>query len=225
MSGKEIELKKIGETDFRELFHKIVYIQPTEDVRSNLVKNMWFRAKGSGFLAYGYIDNQAGFSFRLICSANQRNGLLTCGEFHKETEYIIRRGYINDCCFLDTAFLGLDESDYDKDIREYIHAIDECYKCSDESEEMRKLTFLAPLRSPDFPDDIQVLLYKEGMHTEQVWVRCYAFTDNELFGLLLNEPHQNFGVHNGSIIGFAPVKTDDGLLCVYTGRWLEEQSE
>ena len=58
-------LKIIGETDFRELFHKIVYIQPTEEVQNHLAKSIPVCAEDEGFLAYGYIDNQAGFSFRI----------------------------------------------------------------------------------------------------------------------------------------------------------------
>ena len=169
--------------------------------------------------------NYAPFSFRILCSANINDKLLTHGVFSKETGYIIRRGYFNNCSFIDAECFGLDVSDFDEHTQEYIHVINECYKCSEQTEEMRKLTFLDPLRSPDYPDDIQVLLYQKGMQIEQVWVKCFAYTEDELFGKLLNEPNQDFGVHNGSIIGFAPMETEDGLLCVYTGRWLEEQSE
>ena len=225
MSEKREQLKRIGEADFRELFHKIVYIQPTEKVRISLTKSTKICTKNGGFLAYGYIDSQAGFSFRALCSADIRNNTLTYGEFHTEAGHIIRKGYVNDCSFLGVEQFGLDESDFDEHIREYIRAINECYTCSEGTEKMREFTFLDPLRSPDYPDDIQVILYQEGLHPEQVWVTCYACTDKELFGVLLNEPDQDFGVHTGSIIGFAPVKTDGGLLCVYTGRWLEEQSK
>lgn len=224
MSEKKA-LKIIGETDFRELFHKIVYIQPTEEVRSHLAKNIDVCTVDEGFLAYGYIDNQAGFSFYIICSANIKDNTLTFGEFNKESSYIVRRGYFNSCRFIEIEQFGVAESDFDEHVREYIQVINDCYRCSDETEKMRKFTFLDPLRSIDYPDDIQVILYQEGMQPEQVWVKCYAYTDKELFGLLLNEPNQDFGIHNGSIIGFAPMKTADGLLCIYTGRWLEEQSE
>lgn len=219
------KLKLIGETDFRELFHKILYIQPTEVVRNHLEKNISICAEDKGFLAYGYIDNEAGFSFRIICSANIDNNSLKHGELPKKTGYIVRRGYLNDCSFIAAEQFGLEVQDFDTHVCEYIQVINECYKCSEETEEMRKFTFLDPLRSPDYPDDIQVILYNKGMQPEQVWVKCYAYTDKELFGLLLNEPNQDFGVHSGSIIGFVPVKTEDGLLCVYTGRELEEQNE
>lgn len=62
------------------------------------------------------------------------------------------------------------------------------YKCSEQNEETRKLTFLDSLRSLDYPDDIQVLLRQKGIQIEQVWVKCFAYTEDELFGKLLNEP-------------------------------------
>lgn len=93
--SKNRHLKLIGETDFRELFHKIVYIRSTEEVRDHLAKSIPVCAEDEGFLAYGYIDNQAGFSFRILCSANIKNNVLTRGAFPKETGYIIRRGYFN----------------------------------------------------------------------------------------------------------------------------------
>ena len=207
------------------MYHQIIYIQPTEAVRNHLAENISICAEDKGFLAYGYIDNEAGFSFRIICSANIDNNSLTYGEFSKETVYIVRKGFFNNCEFIDIEQYGLTIQDFDSDICEYIQFIDEHYKCREETEEMRKLTFLDSLRNPNYPDDIQVILYKKGMQPEQVWVKCYIYTDKELFGLLLNEPNQDFGVHNGSIIEFAPVKTEEGLICVYTGRWLEEQSE
>ena len=69
MSKNSKQLKLIGETDFRELFHKIVYVQSTEEVRNGLEKHIEICAEDDGFLAYGYIDNEAGFSFRILCSA------------------------------------------------------------------------------------------------------------------------------------------------------------
>lgn len=218
-------LKKIGETDFRELFHKVIYIQTTDDIRKRLGEIIKICAEDDGFLAYGYIDNEAGFSFRIICSANISGGTLNYGDLHEESAYIIRRGYFRECYFVAVEMFGITESDFNESVREYIQVINESYKCSNDTEKMRELTFLDSLRNPDYPDDIQVFLYQENMQPEIVWVKCYTYTDEELFGLLLNEPNQDFEIHNGSIIGFVPIKTDDGLLCVYTGKCLKNSDK
>lgn len=102
--------------------------------------------------------------------------------------------------------------------------INENYKCKNEqTEKMRSFAFLDGVRSVEFPDDIQIVLFQKGMQPEQVWVKCWSFTDNELYGMLLNEPNQDFGVHYGSIIGFAPIKQENGILCVYNGKILDKQ--
>lgn len=222
MGDNKMQLKLIGKTNFRELFHRIIYIIPTEAVRSRLENSIPVCCEDDGFLAYGYIDNQAGFSFRILCSANIRNGELVYGEYDESNGYIIRRGLFDSCSFIDAEYLGVTEADFNDRIREYIAVINECYQCREDTVEMRKLSFLDDLRSSDYPDDIRVILYQEGMQPEQVWIKCYTYTDKELFGLLLNEPHQDFGVHNGSIIGFAPLETENGIICIYTGRWLEK---
>ncbi len=90
--------------------------------------------------------------------------------------------------FLIQNVFCLDISDFDEHAQEYIRVINECYKCSEHTEEIRKLTFLDPLRSLDYPADIQVLLRQKGIQIEQVWVKCFAYTEDELFGNLLNEP-------------------------------------
>jgi uncharacterized protein YegJ (DUF2314 family) len=51
------------------------------------------------------------------------------------------------------------------------------------------------LRNSCFPDDIQVLLRKDGLETECPWVRLREIKDKIVYGVLLNEPHKDFGVH------------------------------
>ena len=128
---------------------------------------------------------------------------------------IIRKGQLNSSKFLSMDYCKLDYSEF----QIITQRIDENYKCTNaEVERMRDFKFLDSMRHPDYPDDIQVLLVKENFKIEQVWVRSWKYTQDELFGQLLNEPDQNFGIHNGDIIGFAPVKSDDKIFCVFTGK-------
>ena len=219
----KVAFKIIGETDFRELFSKVLYIQPTEEVRKTFAKNAGICSGNEGFLAYSHIDDQAGLSFDILCQANIEGGKLTYGGLLKDICWIVRRGYLDGCRFADAEQYGVCRSDFCEEIRQHIHMIDENYECKNtQTKEMRRFAFLDPVRSSDYPDDIQVLLYQEGSRPEMVWVKCYAYTQNELFGLLLNEPNQDFGVHEKDIIGFAPMKTERGMICVYTGKRLGE---
>ena len=212
--------RKIGETNFRNLYHQIVYIKSTPELKQRFTEDLGRVGTTDGFLAYGYIDNEAGFSFRVLCSATIENNKLLRGKFIKQTGIIIRKSEFNDCEYIDLSYCDIDTSDFE----EYIAMINSCYKCkSQQTEEMRSFGFLDDVRNIDFPDDIQIILVKEGLQPEQVWGKCWTFTKDELFAKLLNEPNQDFGVHNGSVIGFSPVEQKDGILCVYTGRQLEEK--
>ena len=86
----------------------------------------------------------------------------------------------------DYRFLGLDYCDVDtSDFADYIAAMDERYKCAHEqTEKMREFKFLDSVRHPEYPDIVLVMLFKEGMQAEKVWVHCMAFSENELFGKL-----------------------------------------
>lgn len=211
-------LRNIGDTNFRVLYHQIVFIKTSQKFKERLGKKIEQIAEEDGFLAYGYIDDEAGLSFRILCPANIRDNKMSRGDFIDDVFIIIQRGQLNDCEYMDMDYCDINVDDFNDEIK----IINDNYKCSSEqTEEMRKFTFLDGVRSTEYPDDIQVILYKDGMQLEQVWVKCWSFTEDKLFGKLLNEPDQNYGIHCGSIIGFTPIKQDDEILCVYTGECLK----
>ena len=45
-------------------------------------------------------------------------------------------------------------------------------------------------------------------------MRCCDVTEEMLYGTLLNEPNQDYGVHEWDKVGFVPIKREDGLLLV-----------
>ena len=73
----------------------------------------------------------------------------------------------------------------------------------------RDVEELDPFRNREYPDDVQVYVAAKGMQIELVWVRLYGLQDNEITGILLNEPDQDFGIHERDIIGFFPSKIGD----------------
>lgn len=209
---------KIGETDFRNLLNKIVYVELGPDIKKDLGEKIDILNEDDGLLLYGYIDEAAGLSFHVLCSANIRNNTLKYGRLQNDTRVIIRKEQLNDSKYLSMNFCELDYSVFKK----ITEQIDKGYQCTNKStEEMRDFKFLDSMRHIDFPDDIQVLLIKDNLKIEQVWVKCWEYTEDELFGKLLNEPEQDFGIHKGYIIGFAPVKHKDKIFCAYTGRYLQ----
>lgn len=214
-------LREMDKMAFRALYHRIVYVKASSALRHTLAKHLQGIADADGFLAYGYIDEQAGFSFRLLCFASIKNNTLTRGRFVSDVRPILRRGQMNDCEYMDLKYCEVDTSDFVDEV----NRINEKYKCRNEqTEKMREFAFLDEVRSIEYPDNIQMILYQAGMQPEQAWVKCWAFTENQLFGKLLSEPKQDFGVHSGSVIGFAPTKQQGGILFAYTGKCFDAQS-
>jgi hypothetical protein len=83
---------------------------------------------------------------------------------------------------------------------------------------VREFTFLDPLRSDHYPDDIQVTLFKEGLQPELVWVRCTNADKitGVFFGRLLNQPYNDYGCHCGQIIAFQYIVDSNGSpVCLY----------
>ena len=219
MSDLEVELSTMcsnirGES-FREFYHKIVFIKASPILRISLRERMDCCEYDNGCLAYGYINEREGLSFRILCSADVRFNKLTRRSFDPMRTLTLRRKAADDY-----RFLGLDYCDVDtSDFADYIAAMDERYKCAHEqTEKMREFKFLDSVRHPEYPDIVSVMLFKEGMQAEKVWVHCRAFSENELFGKLLTEPQQNFGIHPGNIIGFTPVPQKDGIMCISVGH-------
>lgn len=60
---------------------------------------------------------------------------------------------------------------------------------------------------PDFPDDVQVWIYKGTLENmrgtpELVWVRLWSCTEDECEGRMLNEPFDIKSMHEGDMIRF-----------------------
>jgi hypothetical protein len=56
------------------------------------------------------------------------------------------------------------------------------------------------LREKDYPDDILVIIYREGLNPEKLWVRLFKIDNGMLFGKLLNEPFGDLGMHYNDAI-------------------------
>ena len=215
----EGKMKRIREANFREIYKQVIYIKSTSILNEILGEQLMFSNQDDGFLAYGYIDDNAGFSFKVLCAARIYNDRIIKGYYDSRVDVILRRDSINDC-----AFMIVDEKDVPLiDFEEHINAINAHYRSEGpNTEEMRQLKYLDSLRHSMYPDDINVVLSSEK-EVEIVWVKCWIKIDNELFGKLINEPINDYGIHCGDIIGFTPMTTKDGIKCIFNYRKLVKQ--
>ena len=184
---------KLSDCNFRDLYRKCVILKTNfEHAKEMFWEHFSYAppANMNAILCLCYIDSIAGMSFDFLTFANFENGEIDFSGYRNELEgnimLIIR--YDND--FEAKIYTG-DASVFSDRVK----MIDESYHCDEKVLPTRNIKEIDHLRYIQNPDDIGVLLLKDGLQTEQVWVRLSGIENGNLAGLLLNEPNSDFGVH------------------------------
>lgn len=213
--SKELDRKEmesfIKEVNFRKLYHRLVYIRCPELLKRLEGSGIEMVRDSDGVIAYGYIDEQCGLSFHVFGAASVKKGVIVKGNKDEKAMLLLRRGSVAECTFVGMDDMGVTYPEYDALIKMVRDNYDTKNKAK---EEMRRMEFLDDFRHDDFPDDVTVIIYREGLQPEQVWMRCCDLSKEMLYGILLNEPNQNYGVHKGDKVGFLPIKKDNDMLLV-----------
>lgn len=235
------ELKLFHGTNFRDLYQKFIYIDCKELLDEIFPGEI--DEEITGLFAYCYIDATEGLSFRLFMLAKMnatsmqvftlphqentiyilrlREDVVKMSEAHEGDKHLYLYA-INPHKnhYIDLSVLNLPVEDF-VEIKE---SVDENYKVNDDRELLRSenFSFLDLFRNELYPDDVRVLLYREGIGIEQVWVRAMFIAEKEIFGELLNEPYQDYACHEGDLIGFVVAKAGDDKVLVYTGHIAEK---
>lgn len=214
MFGRKSTKKKnnrIINENFRNLFNEIIYVKPDRKTRKHLREMLNFMGKGDGFLAYGFIDDDSGFNFRLLCSASVKKGMMTMGKFDDTGFLAVHRRVLDHCEFMVIDNFQVDTSHLSKEIK----MINKTYSCVDPKiQKMREKKIMDEFRSREHPDDIRVDLYNDQIGVELVWVRCCDSSGQDFTGRLINEPYKNFGVHKGDMIEFSIVRSEGELVSI-----------
>ena len=231
------EMRFFSEVNFREIYKRFIYIHCREALEKLLPGELDDAI--TGIIAYCYIDKDQGISFRPVLLATLaglsikvftfphqedtiyifrlREGVGTMNEYHNENRHMLL--YTLDPVknsFIDMSVLNFQGEDFTA----FKEMIDTTYDAGSEVENLRskKYEFLDPFRNELFPDDVRVLLYSKENGVEQVWVRLILTHGKEFFGLLLNEPYQDYGCHKGTIIGFVLTKSGEKSVLIFNGR-------
>ena len=184
---------KISECSFRDIDKKCVILKG-EHVYSGAKKHMEERSYQApvgvdATLCYCYIDAMAGLSFHFLCFANFITGKIDTECYERVldagTILIFRAGPDYDVSIFagDTSLFHM-----------RVEMVDESYYRDKNVLATRDITLIDQLRNTCYPDDILALLYKDGLEPERPWVRLQKIENNRLYGILLNEPHQDFGI-------------------------------
>ena len=239
------ELKFLSDIGFREIYKRFVYIHCRELLDEMLPGEL--TEDVTGIVAYCYIDKDEGLSFRPMLLAAMTGLSIKVYTFpHQEDTIFILRFRSSDdqkmsewhrenghmylyaldpekYPFLDMTLLDFPVHDFD----DFKKMIDTSYDAGVEIENLRgeDFAFLDKFRNEYYPDDVRVLLFKEGNGIEEVWARLIFVHGKEFFGKLLNEPIQDFGCHKGSIIGIILTRSGDRRTLLFDGRVAEETNE
>jgi len=146
-------------------------------------------------LCFCFIDKDAGMSFHFLCLANFETGEIDEKSYEKLME--------EKSLLTFRASPDFEIKLFEEDVSTFsyrLNIVDEGYREDKSVLPTRDITEIDHLRNSCFPDDIQVLLLKEGLESELPWFRLREIKDRKLYGALLNEPHQNFGVHINDVV-------------------------
>ncbi len=234
------ELKVFSDVGFREIYKRFLYIDCRELLDEMLPGEV--DDPVTGVFAYCYIDREEGISFRPVLLAAMsktsvrvsqfphqedtifilrlRRGDIAMGELHEEGVHLYLYAIDPDqYAFMDLSVLNIPVEDY----AEFKEMIDDIYDPGPEVEELRseKYEYLDQFRHEYYPDDVRAVLFEEENGAEEVWVRLMFPHENALFGQLLNEPDQDYGCHEGTIIGLDLVKAGENDILVFNGMAAE----
>lgn len=200
---------KLDEFNFRQLNHK--YLLVLNDTRNNLVVgNAFPHEEGdNAYLVYGYIDNQAGLSFEVLCMANvSDDGHVSFRETSKTTAFKMRYDSI-----LGTVFSMDYRPEFDQ-FESRVATIHEFYHSSPMTEAFREDIRFDACRNNQYPDDVVVIFLKEGVKPEGIWCKLADAKGDKVYGRMMNEPYADFGPHNGDLVEITLVNVENELKAV-----------
>ena len=203
--------KEIG---FRGLYHNFVAIELTDDLKP-LIKGFPGEEEANGLLVYGYIDHEAGFTFEILATGTfikECSGFTSATEGNDDIRAFIRAEKIEDYTIYN---INPNEELLSGLFAKKLNIL-EAYEPSEDIYETRKMDFLDEARDPVYVDDVLVCFVKDGLKAESCWVRIESLSDHEINGILLNEPDQDFGCHEGDMVSFSVQRTEEGQFIPFT---------
>lgn len=201
---------KAAEISFRDVYHRVCFVKAGKNYEA-MTQHLPNHEQGNGTLVYGYIDHQCGLTYEILaCAKQNESGSIEVFQGNDTVSLKFRAGSIAE----DELFVITEDEQLRKTYQNKIDAIERHYRNCGEIEAARKVEAIDTSRSPEFPDDVLVILIHGNNAPEGCWVRCEKIADGMMAGTLLNEPDSDFGVHRGDLISFGIAQQGDRLLCV-----------
>ena len=199
------------ETGFRAIYHEFVIVKNNDHIR-NVINGFPGAQQSNAVFAYGYYDTEAGLTLELLALALVGENDLKYSDVFEDTSIKVGIGAVEDAELL---FYSDKDGKMAEKFAKKLDMLKE-YDVSEAVENSRKMQFLDPCRHEHFIDDILVILDKEGLQPEGCWVRITGLADDHFFGMLLNEPNQDFGCHEKDTIPFFSHRNENGEFFCYS---------
>lgn len=196
---------------FREMDQKFLLVKDIDMKTRMVIERSGFhiRQDDNAMLVFGYIDQEAGISFELLCAACvYDDGEVSLEPANITTSFKFRYGSFQGDM---VPFTNLSQL---IPFHDRAQMIKNGYGAPEAVLEIRNIRELDPSRAPGFPDDIVVFFIKEGYRNEGIWCRTVG-TDpaRHLIQMrMLNEPNAPFGKHMGDIVDVTLIQMDNGEL-------------
>lgn len=198
---------EVREFHFRQLLHKICYIEGNV---SQVVRDEFLSDENiTGYIGYGYIDHQAGFTFETLACARKMGEDIV---IYPGNDYMTYKNRLRN--EMNKELLILEEDKYDfSSFSKKCEKINALYNEDEEIQALRDIKELDHIRSNEFPDDALVTLYKEGINPERAWFRLEGFNENYIQARLLHElTNSAFEMHEGDVRNIALMQDEAGII-------------
>lgn len=199
----------LKEMNFRDIVDKYLYIDAASVVQ-NLGSIFEVTDDVTGLLCYGYIDEQAGISFEILCCAVHDAAKKTLKLLRGNDEQLAK---IRLAELLEAKAAQLSEMPRLSEFQSKVAMVQKAYKADEATEAMRKLISLDPVRIVTHPDIVTVYLVR-GDEAEAVQVLLKEVREVNIIGTLLSEPQKASGLHKGDVISFYLVRNEKGIMCM-----------
>lgn len=148
-------------------------------------------------VGYGYIDHEEGFIFEILGLAKKTEESYMFYESIPDVSFKLCLGSILEEDFM---YIDIEQPELQNTYHEQIEHINTRYRVNTEIETIRSMNELDAYRDIEYPDNLQVYLFKEGFSYEIVYVRSESLSSHCLRCILLNEPYQELGIHRNEWI-------------------------
>ena len=198
----------VSELSFRAIENKYLYIECPQALP--LLDQHFAGDEATGILAYCYIKHDEGLCFEVLCKVSYNDAKKTIKFLAANAEISIALPYglvqNSGVLVLPEAILTLDN------YKEKVAKL-EAFKVNADQQQARNIAAIDGCRRPEQPDEVLVYLSHET-RVETVYVRLEGVGKMDLYGTLLTEPEQDFGVHEGEELHFFIAKNEQGIMCI-----------